>query len=67
MRYLAKLKPKIQAKRWSPEIEEEIAELWQKELTYAYDRDSTKTFFTVDTPPPYASGTPHMGFGLHYA
>ena len=67
MHYLSKLKPKIQAKRWSPEIEEEIAELWQKGSTYAYDRDSTKTFFTVDTPPPYASGTPHMGFGLHYA
>jgi len=67
VRSLAKLKPKIKAKRWSPEIEEEIAELWEKESTFAYDRDSNKTFFTVDTPPPYASGTPHMGFGLHYA
>ncbi len=67
MRSLAKLKPKIKAKRWSPEIEEEIAELWERESTFAYDRESNKTFFTVDTPPPYASGTPHMGFGLHYA
>ncbi|MFX1519264.1 MAG: valine--tRNA ligase [Promethearchaeota archaeon] len=64
---MAKLKPKIKAKRWSPEIEEEILELWEKEATFAYDRESNKLFFTVDTPPPYASGTPHMGFGLHYA
>ncbi|MFX1465206.1 MAG: valine--tRNA ligase [Promethearchaeota archaeon] len=64
---MAKLKPKIKAKRWSPEIEDEILELWEKESPFAYDRDSNKTFFTVDTPPPYASGTPHMGFGLHYA
>jgi valyl-tRNA synthetase len=64
---LAKLKPKIKAKRWSPEIEEEILDLWEKEATFSYDRESNREFFTVDTPPPYASGTPHLGFGLHYA
>ncbi|MFW9845781.1 MAG: class I tRNA ligase family protein, partial [Candidatus Thorarchaeota archaeon] len=61
-----KLEPAIKSKRWKPESEEEILALWSKEDTYAFNPDSEKKIYSVDTPPPYLSGPMHVGQVIHY-
>jgi valyl-tRNA synthetase len=61
------LKPSIKAPRWSIEQEEEQIQLWEKESTYKFDRASKKPIFSIDTPPPYASGPWHVAGAAHYA
>ncbi|MFW9886177.1 MAG: valine--tRNA ligase [Candidatus Thorarchaeota archaeon] len=61
-----KLEPAIKSKRWKPESEEEILALWSKEDTYAFNPNSGKTIYSVDTPPPYLSGPMHVGQVIHY-
>ncbi|MBD3159881.1 MAG: valine--tRNA ligase [Candidatus Lokiarchaeota archaeon] len=61
-----KFSPKIQSKRWKPESEEAILDLWEDEDTYEFNSESDKTIYSVDTPPPYLSGPMHIGQMLHY-
>lgn len=61
-----KFKPTITSKRWKPEAEEELLELWAKEDTYEFNPDSKRKIYTVDTPPPYLSGPMHVGQVIHY-
>ncbi len=63
---MPKFEPAIKSKRWKPESEEEILDLWSKEDIYTFDPDSGKTVYTVDTPPPYLSGPMHVGQVIHY-
>jgi len=60
-------KPKIKAPRWNIEREEEQTQLWEKENTYQFNKASRKPIFSIDTPPPYASGPWHVAGAAHYA
>jgi len=60
-------KPKIKASRWNIEREEEQSRLWEKENTYQFNKASKKLIFSIDTPPPYASGKMHVAQAGHYA
>ncbi len=60
-------KPKIREKRWTPENEAKLIELWEKEEQYKFNPNSGKTIVVIDTPPPYASGKWHVGGAAHYA
>jgi len=60
-------KPKITASRWSIPREEEQTQLWEKENTYKFNKASKKPIFSIDTPPPYASGPWHVAGAAHYA
>jgi len=60
-------KPKIKASRWSIEQEEKQIQLWEKENTYKFNKKSKKPLFSLDTPPPYASGKMHAAQAAHYA
>jgi len=61
-------KPKIKEKRWNIREELKLIELWEKENIYAFDySDVSRPVFTIDTPPPYASGRWHIGAVAHYA
>lgn len=60
-------KPKIREKRWTPEKEVKLLELWEKEDLYRFNPDSGRTIVVIDTPPPYASGRWHVGGAAHYA
>jgi len=60
-------KPKIKASRWDIEWEEEQTQLWEKENTYQFNKKSKKPVFSIDTPPPYASGPWHVAGAAHYA
>ena len=63
---MTKFKPKIESKRWKPEDEEALLELWSSEDTYEFNPDSEKEIYSVDTPPPYLSGPMHVGQVIHY-
>ena len=60
-------RPRLREKRWDIRHEEELIEVWERERLYSFDIDSPKPIFSIDTPPPYASGRPHIGFAYHYA
>jgi valyl-tRNA synthetase len=60
-------KPLFGEKHWDPKMEEKILETWRKEGTYSFDISSGKKPFSMDTPPPYASGRWHMGGAVHYS
>jgi valyl-tRNA synthetase len=61
-------KPKIAENRWNPQLEERIRKTWNEEKTYAFNKNSKKKIFTIDTPPPYPSGRPwHIGAAAHYS
>jgi len=63
--------PKISAKRWSVDLEKEIQESHYDEDTYReryqFNPDSEKEIFVIDTPPPYPSGTWHIGAVAQYS
>lgn len=61
-----KFKPAIKSKRWKPEAEEELIEIWATEDTYEFNPNTKKKIYTIDTPPPYLSGPMHVGQVIHY-
>ncbi|NHJ13998.1 MAG: valine--tRNA ligase [Candidatus Thorarchaeota archaeon] len=61
-----KFTPAITSKRWKPESEKEVLNTWFKEDLYAFNPESGKRIYTVDTPPPYLSGPMHVGQVVHY-
>jgi valyl-tRNA synthetase len=63
----ATFKPQFGEKHWDPKMEKAIRDTWRKEKTYAFNIRSEKKPFSIDTPPPYASGRWHMGGAVHYS
>ena len=66
------VKPKIQEKRWSIDLEKKIQEEHfsnQKKYNdrYSFDSKSKKEIFVIDTPPPYPSGRWHIGAVAQYS
>src|SRR5690606_13131191 len=49
-------------------IEEKWDRVWDERQTYAFDRTrSREEIYAIDTPPPTASGTLHIGHVFSYA
>jgi valyl-tRNA synthetase len=63
--------PKISDKKWSVDLEKRIQEAHYKEADYrdrySFNPDSDKEIFIIDTPPPYPSGTWHIGAVAQYS
>jgi len=60
------MEPKIQEKVWDPKIESDIRKKWEDLKLYEFHPDTDG--YTIDTPPPYPSGSPwHIGAAAHYA
>jgi valyl-tRNA synthetase len=56
------------AARYSPAtVEPALAERWEREGVYAFDRDSDAPVFSIDTPPLTASGYMHLGHAYSYS
>ncbi len=56
------------AARYDPqEAEPRIQAYWDKERVYAFDPDSDKPIYSVDTPPPTVSGKMHIGHSFSYS
>ncbi len=64
--------PLIEDKRWSIDLEKRIQEEHYSDpeiynQRYAFNPKSGKEIFVVDTPPPYPSGTWHIGAVAQYS
>lgn len=53
--------------RWDPKLEAVVFGVWDSERTFQFKRIPGKKIWTIDTPPPYASGTWHVGGAVHYS
>ncbi|MHA2472399.1 MAG: valine--tRNA ligase [Promethearchaeota archaeon] len=66
-----KYESKLSMKRWDFNTEFEILKEWEETSLYEkisfYERDESKPFFCIDTPPPYPSGKWHIGAVAHYS
>ena len=63
-------KPKITDKRWSIDLEKRIQEEHYGDSysgRYSFNPESKKEIFVIDTPPPYPSGTWHIGAVAQYS
>lgn len=54
-------------KRYSREIEEKWQKWWRENNIYAFQENSEKEIYSIDTPPPFTSGELHMGHVLSYS
>ena len=61
--------PKITDKRWTIDLEKRIQESHYElnPFRYSFDPNSDKELFVIDTPPPYPSGTWHIGAVAQYS
>ena len=64
--------PTLSDKRWSIDLEKRIQEAHTEDpqvyaRRYAFKPESGKEFFVIDTPPPYPSGTWHIGAVAQYS
>ncbi len=62
--------PKIPETRWSIDLEKRIQESHYGESysqRYSFDPNSEREIFIIDTPPPYPSGTWHIGAVAQYS
>ncbi len=65
-------KPTISDKRWSIDLEKRIQEDHYSDpgvynSRYGFNPNSDREFFVIDTPPPYPSGTWHIGAVAQYS
>ena len=61
-------KPKIKEKRWTVDLEKKIQEEhFTNKERYSFNPNSKKEIFVIDTPPPYPSGTWHIGAVAQYS
>jgi len=62
------VEPKIKEKRWTIDLEKKIQEEhFSGGPRYPFDPKSGKEIFVIDTPPPYPSGTWHIGAVAQYS
>ncbi len=54
-------------KRFTLEMEKKWQNFWLDNNFYAFDIDSDKPVYSIDTPPPFTSGKLHMGHVLSYS
>ena len=48
-------------------IQAKWIKFWKDHDIYAFDSNNKKKLFTIDTPPPFVSGTLHMGHILNHS
>ena len=64
--------PKLPEKRWSIDLEKSIQASHYADMKaygdrYGFNPNSGKELFVIDTPPPYPSGTWHIGAVAQYS
>jgi valyl-tRNA synthetase len=59
--------PSIGEKRWDHGLERAIFDGWQKEGIFVFKPGKAGRPFVIDTPPPYPSGTWHIGAVAQYS
>src|SRR2546428_5593767 len=60
--------PKLREKTWEPAYEEDVLKAWRAEPDlYRFSPDPRQPTYVIDTPPPYPSGSWHVGAVMAYA
>jgi len=59
--------PRIKEKRWDHTQEPKLFDSWQQETIYKFQLPRASKPFVIDTPPPYPSGTWHIGAVAQYS
>src|SRR3989454_674504 len=60
--------PKLQEKTWEPAYEEDALKAWRSEPDlYRFAPERGQPTYVIDTPPPYPSGSWHVGAVMAYA
>ncbi len=54
-------------KNWSIEIEAEITKDWRNSENFAFNGNTTKPIYSIDTPPPYINQPIHIGHATTYS
>jgi valyl-tRNA synthetase len=54
-------------KSWDKSLETGLVDFWRTIGLGKFNANSSKPVFVIDTPPPYPSGSPHVGSIAHYA
>ena len=50
----------------SKEAEPRLQKFWDSEKIYAFDKNSKKPVYSIDTPPPTVSGSLHIGHAFNF-
>ncbi|MBI2970998.1 MAG: valine--tRNA ligase [Candidatus Aenigmarchaeota archaeon] len=58
--------PVLVEKSWSKDLEKQVYSEWKEKKSYAFDRNSPKPLFSIDTPPPYVNTPIHIGHATTY-
>ena len=56
-----------EVKSWSVDIESEITNEWKESERFAFDDNTSKPVYAIDTPPPYINTPIHIGHATTYA
>jgi len=60
--------PKLREKAWEPAYEEDVLKAWHAEPElYRFAPERGEPTYVIDTPPPYPSGSWHVGAVMAYA
>ncbi len=60
------LTPKIEEKAWTKELEVPIYKGWKTSKVYKFNKNTKKTIYSIDTPPPYINSPVHIGQATTY-
>ncbi|HLD89188.1 MAG TPA: valine--tRNA ligase [Candidatus Nanoarchaeia archaeon] len=60
------MEAKLKEKNWSKDFEKEICVTWKNRSFYAFNRNSKKKIYSIDTPPPYVNTPIHIGHATTY-
>ncbi len=60
--------PKLKdIKNWSVEFENQITSIWKESDQFAFNENTKKKIYSIDTPPPYINTPIHMGHAVTYS
>lgn len=57
---------KLKEKNWDKTLEPAIYEQWKSAKRYAFEKNSKKPTYSIDTPPPYVNSPVHIGQATTY-
>ncbi|MBM3232300.1 valine--tRNA ligase [Candidatus Pacearchaeota archaeon] len=61
------MEPKLSdIKSWNNEIEDKITNEWKNKNQFAFNPNTKKKIYSIDTPPPYVNTPIHMGHATTY-
>jgi valyl-tRNA synthetase len=56
----------LKTKTWNPELESIIFQKWQEDEIFKFNEKSSKSVYSIDTPPPYVNTPIHIGQAYTY-